>query len=77
MDIMEAMANAEIECEYAACCSRTKYVCHRTTPESVDAVLKSIGAYSKYRAFWDTDSIWEKRSAVYINEMYDNGKSWD
>lgn len=77
MDIKEAVNNAGIECQSARCCSITEYVCHNTTPEAVDAVLKSIGIYPDYRAFWSGDSKWNSNGVVYINKMYSNGKSWD
>lgn len=77
MDIRKSIIAAGIECEDAACVSRTEYVCYNTTPGAVDTVLKSIGAYPEYRAFWSSDSIWDRNKAVYVNRMYTNGKSWD
>lgn len=77
MDIKEAIINAGIKCYNARCVSRTGYVCENTTPEKVDTILKSIGVYPEYRAFWSSDSIWDRDKAVYINKMYTNGKSWD
>lgn len=75
--IKEAMKKANIKCETAACCSITEYICRNTTPEAVDAVLKNIGVYGDYRAFWSGNSAWDSHGTVYINKMYSNGKSWD
>ena len=77
MDIRKSMVAAGIECDKAACVSLTEYVCYNTTPEAVNAVLKSIGAYQEYRAVWRSDFVWDKDKTVYINRLYTNGKSWD
>ena len=77
MGIKEAIIALGILCEYAACCSVTEYICRDTTPEAVDAVLKSIGVYPDYRAFWSGESKSDSNGVVYINKMYANGKSWD
>lgn len=77
MDIRKSMVAAGIECNKAACVSVTEYVCYNTTPEEVNAVLKSIGAYGEYEAFWSSDSFWDRDKTVYINRRYTNGKSWD
>ena len=77
MSIKEAIVSAGIECTYSGCCSRTEYVCYNTAPEDVDTVLKNIGVYPDYRAFWSGNSKYDSDGVVYINKMYVNGKSWD
>lgn len=72
MTIRKELVSAGIECQYAACTSITEYVCYNTTPDKVNATLKSIGVYEEHRAIWSSDY-----NSVYINRLYTNGKSWN
>ena len=73
MILSKIVKEAGIECESARVVCVTAYVCRHTTPDAVNKVLKNIGVYEEYRAVWSD----EDETAVYINRMYTNGKSWD
>ena len=72
MDIKQAIRNEGIECERVTIASQTEFVCHETTPDKVNNVLRNLGAFSEYRAAWD-----DEEKSVYVNRLFNNGKSWD
>lgn len=72
MDIKQAIRNEGIECVRVIIASQTEFVCHGTTPDKVNDVLRNIGVFSEYRAFYDNEE-----KAVYVNRLFLNGKSWD